>query len=195
MNISAEQVKSLREETGVSVMQCKKALEEARGDREKALIILRKKSSDIASKKSDRQLGTGIIAAYVHNNGLMGALVEVSCETDFVAGNEDFKKMAHEIAMQVTAMRPEYVKREDISDEDTEKVKAVLLKEVSDKPADLQEKILQGKLDAYFKERTLFDQTYFKNPDITISQFIEGFVQKFGERIEISRFERFAVGK
>jgi elongation factor Ts len=193
--ISLDQVKELRDETGISVMQCRKALEDAGGDKEKALILLRKKGAEISAKKSDRSLGAGVISAYVHSNNLIGSMVELACETDFVAKNEEFKQLAHDIAMQVSATNPEFRTMDEIVEADKAKAKEIFAEEVVGKPEELKEKILQGKLDAYFKERVLLDQLFIKNQDITIRQLIDGFVQKFGERIEVSRFSRFNVGR
>ena len=193
--ISLDQVKQLRDETGISVMQCRKALEDAGGDKEKALILLRKKGAEISAKKSDRSLGAGVISAYVHSNNLIGSMVELACETDFVAKNEEFKQLAHDIAMQVSATNPEFRTMDEIVEADKAKAKEIFAEEVVGKPEELKEKILQGKLDAYFKERVLLDQLFIKNQDITIRQLIDGFVQKFGERIEVSRFSRFNVGR
>lgn len=195
--ITTEQIKELRELTGISVMQCKKALEEAEGDKEKALLILRKKSSSIAEKKGDRELGAGVVEAYVHSNKTVGALVELSCETDFVARNEEFVAMARDIAMHITATNPEYLEETQITEEVRTKVIDMFKKEVeeSGKPADIQTKMMEGKLAGYFAERTLLAQLFVKNPDITIKQLIDGGVQKFGEKIAIARFSRFAVAK
>ncbi|KKS27508.1 MAG: Elongation factor Ts [Parcubacteria group bacterium GW2011_GWC1_42_11] len=195
--ITTEQIKELRELTGISVMQCKKALEEASGDKEKALLILRKKSGDIATKKGDRELGAGIIESYIHSNKSVGALVELSCETDFVARNEEFVVMARDIAMHITATNPQYLDETEITEDVRAKVIDMFKKEVeeSDKPAEIKEKMMEGKLAGYFGERTLLAQAFVKNPDITIKQLIDGGVQKFGEKIAIARFSRFAVAK
>lgn len=195
--ISTEQIKELRDMTGISVMQCKKALEEAGGDKEKALTILRKKSGDIAAKKSDRELGAGVVESYIHTTKTVGALVELSCETDFVARNEEFVTLARDIAMHVTATSPEYVDEAQISEEARAKAIEMFKKEVeeSGKPADIKEKMMEGKLASYFGERTLLAQPFVKNPDLTIKQLIDGGVQKFGEKIAVARFVRFAVGK
>lgn len=193
--ISLDQVKALRDKTGISVMQCRKALEDANGDEEKALILLRKKGAEISAKKGDRELGAGIVSAYIHSNGLIGSMVELLCETDFVAKNEEYVQLAHDIAMQISATNPEFTKMEEIAESDKTKAKEIFAEEVVGKPEELKEKILQGKLDAYFKERVLLDQLFIKNQDITIRQLIDGFVQKFGERIEVSKFSRFNVGR
>lgn len=193
--VTTEQIKSLREETGISVMQCKKALEEAGGDRDKAILILQKKGRDIAAKKSERNLGAGSIATYVHANGNVSAMVELSAETDFVAKHDDFKQLARDLAMQVAATNPEFVTTAQISEADKARVAELFTKEVeeSGKPADIKEKMLAGKLDAYFKERTLLLQPFVKNPDMTVQQLIDGAVQKFGENIEVARFVRYSV--
>jgi len=197
--ITTEQIKDLRDKTGISIMQCKKALEEAGGDMDKAVIILNKKSSQIAEKKSDRTLGSGIIQAYIHAGGIVGSMVELLCETDFVAKNEEFKTLAYNLAMHVAATNPEFLKKEDILEEDLEKAKDVFAKEVeglsekTNQPDDLKDKILSGKIDAYFKDKILLEQTYIKDPDQNINSLIESTIQKFGEKIEVGRFIRFSI--
>ncbi len=195
--ITTEQIKELRSKTGVSIMQCKQALEKADGDQDKAEILLRKESSAIASKKADRELGSGVIQAYIHGTGSVGAMVELACETDFVAKNEDFKKMAYDIAMHVAASDPQFLKSEDITEEDKAKAREVFKKEVedggNDKSDDIKERMLKGKMDAYFGEKVLLDQKFIKDPNITIKQLIEQAVQKFGEKTEVTRFIKFAV--
>ena len=178
-------------------MQCKRALEEAGGDIEKARIILRKKGSEIASKKSDRELNAGAVSAYVHNTHQVSALVQLSCETDFVSKNDEFIALARDIAMHVTALAPRYIARDAIPSEVIEKVKEVFQSEINnemqDKPAELREKILAGKLDTYFKEQTLLEQQFIKDPDCTIAGLIETATQKFGERIIVSAMSRLSV--
>lgn len=191
--ISTEQVKALRDQTGVSVMQCKKALEEANGDVDKALIILRKKSGEMAAKKGDRIFAAGSIQAYVHSTSTVGAIVELVCETDFVSGNEEFKMLARDIAMHVTAANPSFLKKEDITEEERSKAKEVFMAEVKDKPANVQEKILEGKLAAYFGEMVLLEQPFIKNTDLTIQGLIDAAMLKFGEKIEVARFVRYSV--
>jgi elongation factor Ts len=193
MTITTEQVKELRDKTSISVMQCKKALEEANGDMDKAMVILSKKGAELAAKKGDRTLGASIIASYIHASGTAGAMVELACETDFVSKNEDFKAMARDIAMHVTAQKPKFLKVEDISEEAILIAKEVFLPEVEGKPEDLKEKILKGKLDAYFKEQVLLEQEFIKNPELTISKLLETAIQKFGEKTEIVRFVRFGA--
>ncbi len=166
--ISAEQVKELRDKTGVSVMQCRKALEEAKGDMEKAITILRQKGADIAAKKGARSLGAGTIQSYIHANGAVGAIVELSSETDFVSKNEEFKKAAYDIAMQVAATNPEFLSESDITEE--------------------------AKTRGVDKERVLLEQPFIKDPQLTVRDLVNLLVQKFGEKVEVRRFVRFSTG-
>lgn len=191
--ITTEQIKSLRDQTGVSVMQCKKALEEAGGDPAKALVILRKKSGEISAKKSDRTFKAGTIQAYIHANGTVGAMVEIDCETDFVANNEEFKAMARDIAMHITATNPKFISTNDITEADKATAKSVFEAEVKDKPENMREKVLTGKLNAYFSEMVLLNQPFIKNPEQTIEQLLNNAVQKFGEKTAIARFKRFRI--
>jgi len=193
MSVSIDDVKKLRDETGVSIMQCKKALEEANGDFEKAKVILRKVSAKIAEKKSERELGAGAIQAYVHNGNKVAGLVILSCETDFVAKNEEFVSLARDIAMHVAAMAPSFISKDDVKDEDIAAAKEVFKEEVADKPEDLQEKILEGKINSYLEDKVLMEQAFFKEPDKKIKDLISEATQKFGERVEIVRAERFVV--
>ncbi len=193
MEITTEQIKSLRDETGVSIMQCKKALEEAEGDIEKAKVILRKSSAKTASKKSDRNLKSGIVSSYIHAGGSVGAMVELFCETDFVAKNEEFQNLAREIAMQIAATDPEFVSENDIDEQTKAKTTEIFAGEAEGKPEDIKAKIIEGKLDSYFGEKTLLKQAHIKNADITIGELIEQAIQKFGERIEVGRISRFAI--
>ena len=195
--ITTEQIKDLRDRTGISIMQCKKALEEADGDMEKAIIVLNKKSSQIAEKKAGRTLGSGVVQAYIHAGGAVGSMVELLCESDFVAKNEEFKALAYDIAMHVAATNPSFLKKEDISKEDIEKAKEVFSKEVDElkegQLADLKDKILQGKVDSYFKDKVLLEQAFIKDPNQTINNLVESAIQKFGEKTEIGRFIRFSI--
>lgn len=194
MAITTEQIKTLRDQTGISVMLCRKALEESKGDIEKAKIILQRKGADAAEKKAGRTLLAGAVVAYIHHDGTVGVLVELSSETDFVSGNAAFKALAYDIAMHIAASKPEFVKREDVSEETRKRAREVLLKEVEGKPAAMQEKILEGKLQSYFADKILLEQPFIKNPDQTIRSLIENAIQKFGEKIEVTRFARFAAG-
>ena len=192
--VTTELVKELREMTGVSIMQCKKALEEAGGDMEKAKVLLAKKGSAIADKKADRTLGAGVIQAYTHSTNAVAGIVILSCETDFVAKNEEFVKLAYDIAMQVAASSPQFLKRDELEEKDMKAAKEVFEEEVQDKPKEMQEKILEGKLNSYFKDKILLEQAFIKDGDKSIQNLLDEATQKFGERIEITQFERFAIG-
>lgn len=193
MDISSAHIKELRDATGISVMQCKKALEEAGGDMEKAVIILRKKGAEAAGKKSDRTLGAGAVGAYVHNTHEVAALVLLSCETDFVAKNEEFIALARDLAMHVAAARPRFISRSEVTEADTVKAAEVFAEEVKDKPAELKEKILAGKLDSYFKEQVLLEQDFIKDPSRTITDLLSAAIQKFGENIVIGQISRLSL--
>ncbi len=192
MDITADMVKALRDETGVSIMECKKALTEAGGDRAKALLILSKKSGALAAKKADRTLGAGVVSSYIHANKEVGSMVILRSETDFVAKNEEFVALAREIALQVAASNPLYVAREEIPAEKLEEIKSLYAKEVEGKPENLKETILSGKVDAYLKNIVLMEQPHIKDPEKTVRNLVESAVQKFGERIEVERFMRFS---
>jgi len=193
MNITSEQLKELRDATGISVMQCKKALEEAGGDMDKARIILQKKGGEAAAKKSDRELGAGAIGSYVHNTNEVASLVTLSCETDFVSKNEEFVALARDIALHVAGVSPIAITRDEIPAEDLAKVREVFLKDVADKPEDMQEKIIEGKMDAYYKDRVLMEQDFIKDPEKSIADLVQGAVQKFGENIAITEISRMSV--
>lgn len=191
--ITTDEIKKLRDVTGISVMQCRKALEEANGDFDKAIVILRKRGAEVAAKKADRTLGAGVVSSYIHATGSVGTMVELYCETDFVSGNEEFKRLAYDIAMHIAASNPEFLKSEDVTEEAKNLAKEVFLKEVAGKPEAMKEKILEGKLQSYFSERVLLEQPFIKNPELTIKTLIDGAVQKFGEKIEIGQFVRFSI--
>lgn len=195
--ITTEQIKELRDSTGISVMQCKKALEEANGDMEKARIILRKKSGELAAKKTDRTFGAGIVQSYVHATGRVASMVELVCETDFVSGNEGFKTLARDIAMHVTASNPKFLNKDEITEEAKNTAKEVFLKEIADSgkkvAKEMEDKILEGKLATYFADQVLLNQPFIKNPEVTIEALVLAAGQKFGEKIAIARFNRFAV--
>lgn len=195
MEVSTESVKNLRDKTGISIMQCRKALIEAGGDMGKAIIILEKNSKAIAGKKSDRTLGAGVIQSYIHGAGTVGAMVELLCETDFVAKNEEFKNLARELSMHIAAINPQFVRIEDVGEDEKKKAAEVFAEEVKGKPDNIKEKILEGKLNAFFGEKTLLMQPFFKNQETTVSQVIESAVQKFGEKIEVGRFVRFSTAR
>lgn len=192
MNISTDDIKALREKTSVSIMQCKKALEDAGGDMEQAIVLLKKRAGAIAEKKSGRDLGAGTVASYLHT-GEVGALVQLSCETDFVGKNEDFVALARDIAMQIAASDAKFITEEGITPEAREAAHTVFLEEVQDKPKDMQEKILEGKMQSYFKDMVLMSQPFIKDQSKTIADLLSEATQKFGERIEVSRIARFSV--
>ena len=193
MEITTDTIKSLRDETGVSIMQCKKALEEAGGDVEKAKVILRKQSAAIASKKADRTLGAGVVAAYTHAGGAVVGAVVLACETDFVSKNEEFSKLAYDIAMHVAAMNPQFRSRDDVQEADVKAAREVFTTEAANVPEAAREKAITGKMDSFLKERVLLEQPFVKDGNITIRELIDTAVQKFGEKIELVRFERLSV--
>lgn len=188
-------VKKLREETGLSIMLCKKALELSGGDFSKAFAFLKKESAGVAEKKKERATGSGIVASYVHGGGRIGVLAEVRCETDFVARNEAFVEFAHNIAMHIAALNPHFLSPADAPESLKEEMLGVFKSETEslNKPADIKEKIISGKMDAFLKERSLLTQPYIKNQDITVEDYIKETVQKFGENITIARFVRFSL--
>lgn len=192
MKITTDSIKELREMTGVSVMQCKKALLEAGGDLAKAVVILKKHSAASAQMKADRTLSAGIIGSYIHD-GAVGAMVVLSCETDFVAKNPEFGVLAREIAMHITATSPVYTSAAEIPAHAKQAATAVFEKEVADKPKEMRAKILDGKLASYFRDQVLLDQAFIKDENKTIQNLLNEATQKFGERIEISRFMRLSV--
>ncbi|MEK7192941.1 MAG: elongation factor Ts [Patescibacteria group bacterium] len=192
--VTLDEIKELRDLTGVSIMQCQQALVAAGGDKAKALIELKKKSSAIADKKADRTLGSGVVGVYSHG-GNIGAMVKLLCETDFVANNPEFRELASDIAMHVAAMAPEFVSDKMISEPLREELKSSFLAEVSgmQKPDEVKAKIVEGKLASYFGERTLLDQPFVKNGDMTVGQLIKSAIQKFGENIQVESISRIAV--
>lgn len=192
MEITTEIIKELREMTGVSVMQCKKALEEANGDISKAEVLLKKHSAASARKSAGRTLSAGAVGSYVHD-GVIGSLVTLSCETDFVAKNQEFIALAREIAMQVAATDPKYKTIEEIPEEAKQAATAVFQKEVADKPKNMQSTILEGKLSSYFCDQVLLEQSFIKDENKTIRQILNEATQKFGERVEVSSFARLSA--
>lgn len=174
-------------------MQCKKALEESDGDIEKAKILLRKQSSGIASKKSDRTLGAGVAAAYTHAGGSVVGAVVLASETDFVSKNEAFGKLAYDIAMHIAAMNPQYKTRKDVDDTELARLREVFSKEAENVPEAARGKAIEGKIDSYLKEKVLLEQPFVKDASLSVQQLIDSAMQKFGEKIEIVRFERLSV--
>jgi len=188
-------VKQLRDETGASIMECNSALDETKGDIEKAKEILKRKGQATALKKSTRATKSGLIESYIHANGKVGVLLDLRCETDFVAKNELFKELAHEICLQIAAMSPEFVSEEDISEEFKNKERELSKEEMKDsgKPEKIVEQILEGKLKKRFAELCLLNQAYVKDPNQTIGDFIKGYISKTGENIKVLRFSRFEI--
>jgi elongation factor Ts len=192
-----EKVKELKEITGAGFADCRKALAEANGDIEKAIEILRKRGLAKAEKKLARQAKEGIVDAYIHIGGRIGVLVEVNCETDFVARNEEFKKFVHEIAMQIAAMSPRWIKREDVPEEIVKKEFEIYFEQskAEGKPDHIAEKIAKGKLEKFFEENCLYEQIWIKDGKSKIEDLIKSMIAKFGENISVRRFARFEIGK
>lgn len=195
--ISASIVKELREKTGAGMMECKKALEAAGGDMEKAIVFLREKGMATAQKKAARTAKEGLIASYIHAGGKIGVIVELNCETDFVARNEDFQNLAKDIAMQVAAVKPLYVTREQVPADVLQKEREIYLTQAktSGKPEKVWDKIVEGKLEKFYEEVCLYDQPFIKDPNLKIKDLIVQAVSKIGENIQIRRFSRFQVGE
>jgi elongation factor Ts len=197
MEISAERVKELRQRTGIGVMECKEALAECEGDIDKAIAVLRKKGAARAQEKMNREASQGLVYAYIHMEGKLGVLVEVNCESDFVARNAEFKELAKNIAMQIAAANPRFVSSADIPAEELEQEKEIIRGQLQDtkKPPQIIEKIVEGKLKKYYQEVCLLDQPYIRDDKQTIQQLIASTVAKFGENIKVRRFARFELGK
>ncbi|MBM4038638.1 MAG: translation elongation factor Ts [Planctomycetes bacterium] len=195
MAVSAETVKQLREATGIGLMKCKEALEATGGDIEKAIEHLRKQGLKTAEKKAGRATSEGTIASYIHTNGKIGVLVELKCETDFVARNDDFRQLARDLCMQVAATRPAAVSRNQVPADLVAKEREIYAEQVKDKPPQAIEKIVQGKLDAFYKERCLLDQPFVKDPKTSIADHIKQLVAKLGENITVGRFVRLQMGE
>lgn len=189
-----EQVKKLRDETGLGVMECQKALEKAGGDPDKARQLLKSRGAEISARKSDRKAGQGSIAAYVHNGNKVGAMIEVNCETDFVARNEIFQEMIRNLCLQVVAARPSYVRAEDVPAEEIESRREWWLKDFAEKPAPVQEKIMKGKTAEYLKEVALLEQAYIREPDKSVQEYINETIARLGENITVRRFVRMELG-
>ncbi|NLN15623.1 MAG: translation elongation factor Ts [Tissierellia bacterium] len=196
MSISAAQVKELRERTGAGMMDCKKALVETNGDIEKAIDYLREKGLAKAAKKASRIAAEGLVEAYIHG-GRIGVLIEVNSETDFVAKNEEFRSFVKDMAMQVAAVSPKYVKKEDVPQEEIERERAVLMQQAINegKPEHIAEKIVEGRLNKYFEQVCLLEQAFIKDGDKKVSDVLNELISRIGENIVIRRFVRFEVGE
>ena len=197
MHIDAKIVKALREKTGAGMMDCKKALQEAEGNEEKAIDILREKGLSAAAKRSGRVANQGIIDSYIHLGGRIGVIVEVNCETDFVARNEEFRGFVRNICLQVAATNPGYLKRDEVPESILDKERQIITAQALNegKPEKIIEKIVEGRLDKYFRENCLLDQVFVKDEDVTIGVLLTNLIAKIGENIVIRRFSRFEIGE
>ncbi|MCH7518997.1 MAG: translation elongation factor Ts [Candidatus Dadabacteria bacterium] len=194
--ITAQMVKELRDSTGAPFIDCKVALEEVAGDLDKALDILKIKGVAKASKKVGRETPEGIVASYIHAGGKIGVMVEVNCETDFVARNEEFQTFAREVAMQIAASNPKYISKEEIPESELEREKEILKAQVleSGKPENIAEKIVEGKIEKFFEEVCLLNQTYIRDSKVKIDDLLQALIAKIGENIKVRRFARFQLG-
>ncbi|KUG03622.1 translation elongation factor ts [hydrocarbon metagenome] len=197
MSISAAMVKELRERTGAGMMDCKNALVATSGDIEQAIDELRTKGLAKAAKKAGRIASEGIVTSYIHGGGRIGVLVEVNCETDFVAKTDEFKQLVHDIAMQIAAAKPEYISRSEVPDTEIEREKNVLRAQALEegKPEKIIEKMVEGRIEKYFKDNCLLEQAFIKDPDKTIELLIHETVARIGENISVRRFSRYEVGE
>jgi len=195
--ISSEQVKLLRERTGAGMMDCKKALTESGGDMEKAVDVLRKKGAATAEKRADRATNQGVVEAYIHAGGRIGSIVEVNCETDFVAKTDDFKGLSRDIAMQIAAMNPLYVQREDVPQEVLDRELEIYRTQGRNekKPENIVERVATGKLEKFYQDVCLLEQTFIKDPGRTIKDLVLEISAKTGEKVTIRRFNRFHLGE
>ena len=190
-----DKVKELRDKTNAGVMNCKVALKEAGGDIEKAIDILRKKGVSLASKKSSRAAKEGAIASYIHMNSKIGVLLELNCETDFVARNEEFVKFAKELTMQIAAANPTYITKEEVTEEDLAREREIIKEQNKNKPEHALEKIMEGKLKSYYQDMCLMEQPYIKDPKVSVGDLLTGIIVKTGENIVIKRFTRYQLGE
>jgi elongation factor Ts len=199
MSVPAEDVRKLREISGAPMMECKKALEEAQGDLEKAYTVLRKRGQATAAKKAGRATSEGVVGAYIHAGGKMGVLVEVNCESDFVARNEEFQQLVHDLAMQICAADPRFIRKEDVTPEVLRREKEILKEQAasSGKPEAVLERMVEGRLGKFYEDACLYEQHFIKDTtgSLTIAELIASKIAKFGENITVRRFARFKVGE
>jgi elongation factor Ts len=197
MKITAQLVNELRQRTGIGMMDCKKALQEAEGDIEKAVTILRKKGMALAKDKMSRAASDGAVGAYIHMNGKLGVLVEINCESDFVARNQEFQGLVKNVAMHIAAANPTYVSSQEVPADVLEQEKDIIRSQFKDsnKPAEIVEKIVEGKLGKFYSEVCLLNQPFIKDDKTTVEQLITSFIAKFGENIKVKRFTRFVLGE
>ena len=197
MQITPAMIKELREKTGAGIMDCKEALTASEGSTEDAIDYLRKKGLQSASKRSARSTREGVVSSYIHGGGRLGVLVEVNCETDFVARTDDFQELVRDIAMQIAASNPQYISRQDIADDDLAKERLILEEQAktAGRPEHVIPKIVDGRMEKFFEEVCLLDQPFVKNPDLTVAGLIKEKIAKVGENITVSRFVRFVLGE
>ena len=197
MAVTAAQVKELREKTGAGMLDCKKALEEAGGDMTRAAEILREKGLAAAASKAGRAATEGLVESYIHGEGRIGVLVEVNCETDFVAKTENFKRFVRDIAMQIAAAAPKYVNKEDVPEEELNKEREILRAQALNegKPEKIVDKMVEGRISKYYGEVCLMEQQFIKDPDLTVAQLLNSMIAQIGENISIRRFVRFELGE
>ena len=197
MEVTAKMVSDLRKRTGAGIMDCKKALAEKNGDVEASIIHLREQGLKASELKNNRDASEGLIISYIHSGSKIGSLLEINCETDFVARTEQFNELARNIAMQVAASKPKYLSKEDVSEEDLDTEKAILKQQLidSNKPENIIDKIIEGRLSKYYSEVCLLEQTYIRNGDKTVQDLIKEAISQLGENIVIRRFELFILGQ
>lgn len=197
MEITAEMVKTLRQRTGIGVMECKQALKESGGDIEEAITILRKKGYDRAKEKMEREAVDGMIGSYIHMNGKIGVLVEVNCESDFVGRNQEFQELVKNICLHIAASNPQYISSDEIPESILKGEREIIREQFKDseKPPQIIDKIVEGKLQKFYQDVCLMDQPYVKDDKISVSKLIASYIAKFGENIKVSRFARYELGK
>ncbi len=195
MKIAPDLVKELRQKTGAGIMDCKKVLQNSDGNMDKAVNLLRKQGFVKAAKRISRETSEGLVASYIHPGGKIGVLVEINCETDFVAQTADFKQLVKDITMHVAASDPQCIRREEISQEAIEQEKEIVKSEFANKPAQVIEKIANGRLEKFYAENCLLEQPFVKDEDITVREYIAGCVAKLGENVRVRRFVRFQLGE
>jgi len=197
MAIDATQVKQLREKTGAGIMDCKRALIECEGDFEKSVDFLRAKGLALAARKADRLASEGSVGAYIHGGGKIGVLLEVNCETDFVARTDEFQSLVKDLAMQIAAANPHYIRREDVGDADLDRERAIYRQQAAElnKPPQVVEKIVDGKMERFYSETCLMEQAFIKDTDRTVQDLLQDAVARLGENIQVRRFVRYAIGE
>ena len=197
MTITAQQVKTLRDQTGAGMMECKKALSEAEGDLDRAVTILRERGLAAAAKKADRETREGVVGEYIHAGGKLGVLVEVNCETDFVARTDEFQELVRDIAMHIAASNPSYVRREEASEEELEGERGIYRNQAlaAGKPEKVVDRIVEGKLNKYYAEVCLYDQPFVKDPEMTVEEVVKSKIATLKENISVKRFVRYKIGE